>query len=280
MKKTRMRPRRRRRRSSGSRRRRGSRTWSATLRGRRSRRRAVRGRGSRGTPAGARQALARLLEISAGRHSGGAAGLGAVELSESRDARRPVWVSGLGLAEFERDGGVEAYVGRDRSSRPGWIESASSRCSPSSRSMRAATRRTLRLMELRRAESWIAGRSVGVRSGSSLTPGQMARPLAGAEAGLVAAAGDAPAGYARLGRARDIGRRRPDGPQPSSRGELEALAGRLYAERAGAPAADREGRTPIGLEDAEEALNEAFCLFLTRFDPGRFPEPLSWLTTR
>jgi RNA polymerase sigma factor (sigma-70 family) len=32
-------------------------------------------------------------------------------------------------------------------------------------------------------------------------------------------------------------------------------------------------------EDAEEALNEAFCLFLTRFDPGRFPEPLSWLTT-
>jgi hypothetical protein len=26
-------------------------------------------------------------------------------------------------------------------------------------------------------------------------------------------------------------------------------------------------------------VNEAFCLFLTRFDPGRFPEPLSWLTT-
>jgi RNA polymerase sigma factor (sigma-70 family) len=65
---------------------------------------------------------------------------------------------------------------------------------------------------------------------------------------------------------------------PTGRAGLEELAARLYAtERARLMSIARANTDRP--EDAEEALNEAFCLFLTRFDPGRFPEPLSWLTT-
>jgi hypothetical protein len=53
------------------------------------------------------------------------------------------------------------------------------------------------------------------------------------------------------------------GSTPRSRGDCLAIA-RQNTDRP---------------EDAEEALNEAFCLLLTRFDPGRFPEPMSWFTT-
>lgn len=62
------------------------------------------------------------------------------------------------------------------------------------------------------------------------------------------------------------------------RPELAALAERLYSEHRGRllmiarQNSDQE-------DDAEEALNEAFCLFLAKFDSGRFPEPVSWLTT-
>jgi RNA polymerase sigma factor (sigma-70 family) len=66
--------------------------------------------------------------------------------------------------------------------------------------------------------------------------------------------------------------------QEGARSGLGALAGRLYAEQRGRllAIARRNSDRP---EDAEEALNEAFCLFLRKFDPERFPEPLSWLTT-
>jgi RNA polymerase sigma factor (sigma-70 family) len=63
-----------------------------------------------------------------------------------------------------------------------------------------------------------------------------------------------------------------------SRGELGALAGRLYAEHRGRLLRIARQNTDRS-DDAEEALNEAFVSFMTGFDPGRFPEPLAWLTT-
>jgi RNA polymerase sigma factor (sigma-70 family) len=65
---------------------------------------------------------------------------------------------------------------------------------------------------------------------------------------------------------------------PEGRNGLEALAGRIYAAERGRllSIARRNCDRP---EDAEEAVAEAFCLFLRKFDPERFPEPLSWLTT-
>jgi RNA polymerase sigma factor (sigma-70 family) len=62
------------------------------------------------------------------------------------------------------------------------------------------------------------------------------------------------------------------------RAGLEALAGRLYARERGrllAIARQNSDRP----EDAEDAVNEAFCLFLGRFEPARFREPVAWLTT-
>ena len=63
-----------------------------------------------------------------------------------------------------------------------------------------------------------------------------------------------------------------------ARSGLESLAGRLYAEHRGRLLAIARANTDRP-DDAEEALNEAFVSFMRRFDPRRFPEPLSWLTT-
>jgi RNA polymerase sigma factor (sigma-70 family) len=65
--------------------------------------------------------------------------------------------------------------------------------------------------------------------------------------------------------------------QPTGRAGLEELAARGYATERGRLMSIARANTDRP-EDAEEALNEAFVLFLTRFDPRRFPEPLSWLT--
>jgi len=61
------------------------------------------------------------------------------------------------------------------------------------------------------------------------------------------------------------------------RAGLEALAGRLYACERGRllTIARQNSDRP---EDAEEALQEAFCLFLAKFDPRRFREPRCWLS--
>jgi RNA polymerase sigma factor (sigma-70 family) len=62
------------------------------------------------------------------------------------------------------------------------------------------------------------------------------------------------------------------------RPEVEALAGRLYSEHRGRLLAIARQNSDQE-DDAEEALSEAFVLFLTKFDPRRFPEPMAWLTT-
>jgi hypothetical protein len=86
---------------------------------------------------------------------------------------------------------------------------------------------------------------------------------------------------ASLAARRRRARGRPEGGRTEDAGAgrgLEALAGRIYAlDRGRLLAIARQNSDRP--EDAEEALNEAFCPFLSRFDPGHIPEPLSWLTT-
>jgi RNA polymerase sigma factor (sigma-70 family) len=65
----------------------------------------------------------------------------------------------------------------------------------------------------------------------------------------------------------------PEAPQASS----TALAERIYAAHRGRLLAIARRNCASG-EEAEDALQDAFALFIDRFDPGAGPPPLAWLT--
>ena len=65
----------------------------------------------------------------------------------------------------------------------------------------------------------------------------------------------------------------PEAPRASS----TALAERIYAAHRGRLLAIARRNCASG-EEAEDALQDAFTLFIDRFDPGAGPPPLAWLT--
>lgn len=65
----------------------------------------------------------------------------------------------------------------------------------------------------------------------------------------------------------------PEAPQASS----TALAERIYAAHRGRLLAIAR-RNCASSEEAEDALQDAFALFIDRFDPTAGPPPLAWLT--